>query len=189
MTTLLQMISHARRATLVPVLAVGLLLASNASASLIGDTVSCSYGFSLRACSDTTAEVIDPGAEFMLGSQLSVDIGDSSILISQVAGTFGLPGADEVLIIGDMQWTDFPDGFISGVTLGTVTNLINEPTLENLSFTPDSVTIALTGTGTWTVGSSIEVLVEATHVIPLPPAVWLFASALGLLGWLRRQAT
>jgi hypothetical protein len=135
------------------------------------------------------AEVIDPGIEFMLGSQLSVDIGDSSILISQVAGTFGLPGADEVLTIGDMQWTDFPDGFVSGVSLGTVTNLINGPAPDALSFTADSVTIALTGTGSWMPGSSIEVLIEAEHIIPLPPAVWLFASALGLLGWIRRQMT
>jgi hypothetical protein len=134
------------------------------------------------------AEVIDPGIEFQLGTQLSVDIGESSILISEIAGTFGLPGADEILTIGDMQWTDFPEGFISGVTLGTVTGLFLAPTQDALSFTADSVTIVLTGTGTWTAGSSIEVLIEANHVIPLPPAVWLFASALGLLGWIRRRA-
>ena len=100
------------------ILTVGLLLTSTANASLIGDTVSCSYAFITRACSDTMAEVIDPGIEFQLGTQLSVDVGESSILISEIAGTFGLPGADEILTIGDMQWTDSPAGFISGVTLG-----------------------------------------------------------------------
>jgi hypothetical protein len=29
----------------------------------------------------------------------------------------------------------------------------------------------------------------STAVIPVPAAVWLFGSALGLLGWIRRRAT
>jgi hypothetical protein len=31
--------------------------------------------------------------------------------------------------------------------------------------------------------------IDAPPVIPLPPAVWLFGSALGLLGWMRRKST
>jgi hypothetical protein len=31
--------------------------------------------------------------------------------------------------------------------------------------------------------------VNATKVVPIPAAVWLFGSALGLLGWVRRKAT
>jgi hypothetical protein len=32
-------------------------------------------------------------------------------------------------------------------------------------------------------------LVINPSIIPIPAAVWLFGSALGLLGWMRREAT
>jgi hypothetical protein len=41
-----------------------------------------------------------------------------------------------------------------------------------------------TGSGTMT---SVEI--DAIGVVPVPPAVWLFGSALALLGWIRRRQT
>lgn len=36
--------------------------------------------------------------------------------------------------------------------------------------------------------ASASVLVDSIQVVPIPAAVWLFGSALGLLGWMRRTA-
>ena len=102
---------------------LGGALTANAGASIVGDNVTCSNSFAGRTCSPTAAVVTDPGAEFMLGSQLEVDIFASSIIISQAAGTFGIPSS-EILTIGDIQWIGSPQ-VISGVTLGTINNLVN----------------------------------------------------------------
>lgn len=34
-----------------------------------------------------------------------------------------------------------------------------------------------------------KLTLEATSTVPVPPAVWLFGSAVGLLGWMRRRAS
>lgn len=154
---------------------LGGALTANAGASIVGDNVTCSNSFTGRTCSPTTAVVTDPGAEFMLGSQLEVDIFASSIIISQVAGTFGIPSS-EILTIGDINQV-----IITGVTLGTVNNLVNPPTQGSLSFTSDSVIIDI-ASGTWGPGSSFEVLIQ-TSAVPVPSAVLLFGSGLlGLIG-------
>jgi len=158
---------------------LGGALTANAGASIVGDNVTCSNSFTGRTCSPTTAVVTDPGAEFMLGSQLEVDIFASSIIISQVAGTFGIPSS-EILTIGDINQV------ITGVTLGTVNNLVNPPTQGSLSFTSDSVIIDI-ASGTWGPGSSFEVLIQ-TSAVPVPSAVLLFGSGLlGLIGISRRK--
>lgn len=159
---------------------LGGTLTANAGASIVGDNVTCSNSFTGRTCSPTTAVVTDPGAEFMLGSQLEVDIFASSIIISQVAGTFGIPSS-EILTIGDINQV-----IITGVTLGTVNNLVNPPTQGSLSFTSDSVIIDI-ASGTWGPGSSFEVLIQ-TSAVPVPSAVLLFGSGLlGLIGISRRK--
>jgi len=159
---------------------LGGALTANAGASIVGDNVTCSNSFTGRTCSPTTAVVTDPGAEFMLGSQLEVDIFASSIIISQVAGTFGIPSS-EILTIGDINQV-----IITGVTLGTVNNLVNPPTQGSLSFTSDSVIIDI-ASGTWGPGSSFEVLIQ-TSAVPVPSAVLLFGSGLlGLIGISRRK--
>ncbi|MGI9308280.1 MAG: hypothetical protein ACR2P6_03390, partial [Gammaproteobacteria bacterium] len=38
------------------------------------------------------------------------------------------------------------------------------------------------------VSYNVMLTVGATSVVPIPGAVWLFASGLGLLGWFRRSA-
>lgn len=165
---------------LAALLAAGLSFSAGAGAALVGDSVTCSYTFAGRACNPTAATVVDPGAEFMLGSQLQVDVSETTIVISQVAGTFGIP-SDEMLTIGDMQWSSSQPSTITAVTLGTVTELTLPPEQLDLSFTADSVTIDLSGTSTWRTGSSVEILVSHM-LVPVPAAAWLFASALLWLG-------
>jgi hypothetical protein len=45
-----------------------------------------------------------------------------------------------------------------------------------------------TSAGPLIIYSSSESIFSATSAVPIPPAVWLFGSALGLMGWLRRKA-
>jgi hypothetical protein len=61
-------------------------------------------------------------------------------------------------------------------TDGEITDLIGYYTLEYQSLG--------SGVNSW-VGSTISL---SSAVIPVPAAVWLFGSALGLLGWIRRRA-
>jgi len=56
----------------------------------------------------------------------------------------------------------------------------NQTVVEGMDFTQVlDTTTAVTGRGTFLVRSS---------VVPVPAAVWLFGSALGLLSWMRRKA-
>lgn len=103
------------------------------------------------------------------------------------------------------------DGFIAETgqfafkidSVGVNPNLIFETTLADGLFTPGETwafrvsnfvvttgpavpVFGSVGIGTSTLGSSASIL--ANKVVPLPAAAWLFGSALGLLGWLRRKA-
>lgn len=42
--------------------------------------------------------------------------------------------------------------------------------------------------GTGNFNSSYDVQLQFSPIVPIPPAVWLFGSALGVMGWLRRKA-
>ena len=57
------------------------------------------------------------------------------------------------------------------------------------SFTVDNDFAANTGASESVVASVIFDHVEYGAVVPLPAAAWLFGSALGLLGWMRRKAS
>jgi len=48
-----------------------------------------------------------------------------------------------------------------------------------------------TGASGWTQsnGTGDHAAIGTTQVVPIPEAVWLFGSGLGLLGWMRRKAT
>jgi hypothetical protein len=64
----------------------------------------------------------------------------------------------------------------SSVGVGASSMTFNSATFLSLGITPD------TYTWNWT-GDSVTLNAN----VPIPPAVWLFGSAIGLLGWMRRK--
>jgi hypothetical protein len=71
--------------------------------------------------------------------------------------------------------------YISGNILGESTALFAAETFATLGITP--------GTYVWVLPSSDTVTLNVVSAVPVPAAAWLFGSALGLLGWMRRKAT
>jgi hypothetical protein len=87
--------------------------------------------------------------------------------------TSGLTKSSRELALGFTLFTDNMDGTIT-IDMGdsTFTDCVNDP-----GCTPGA--------------NSSDVFaqwrVNATTVVPIPTAIWLFGSALGLLGWMRRK--
>lgn len=93
---------------------------------------------------------------------------------------------------------NFAGGFLSGLAGFDILNSADDfgdgPFTHNLGAT--GISYLLVGAppeaslGSLTAGSSQFYIdsFDAT-VVPIPPAVWLFGSALGLLGWMKRRTT
>ncbi len=86
-----------------------------------------------------------------------------------------LLGANSVHTIPSLMLPGGSGGSASG---GTILDL------DDMTFD----TLILTGVEK-NYGQTTSVEIDAVGVVPLPAAVWLFGSALGLLGWVRRRQT
>ena len=132
--------------------------------NLTGDRVKPSNGDLLFTALDEDVDVYEGiSGPLSFGSGLQTDAdsvsGDSFLMSS-------FSGAPRVGV---------GTGFVSGGTVGAASMTFNGATLASLGITP--------GTYEWTwAGDSVTL--NAT--VPVPAAAWLFASGLGLLGWIRR---
>lgn len=136
---------------------------------------------------------IDFGAEFLLGADPNgFPAVDYYGAIGEVSPPAALFGVDEFFRpqlgtgprLGILDNPDdqadpavvVPAGYVSGTALSS-TSTFSGQTFASLGLIPGSYV------WTWS-GDSVTL-----NIVPVPAAVWLFASALGVLGWLRRKAT
>ena len=124
---------------------------------------------------------------YVLGSN---GIDNSTISYSTVPGTrtmnnnAGTLIADDVSTGAQQQVGDMACTIVSG-TAGASDNLVCESALWNSA----GVDASGNATGTSTAGMQFTFNSNTVHAVPVPAAAWLFGSALGLLGWVRRRAT
>jgi hypothetical protein len=72
-----------------------------------------------------------------------------------------------------------PQGYESGSILDVSSAAWVSQTFASLGMTP--------GTYVWTLASADTLTLDVVATVPIPAAAWLFGSALGLLGWIRRK--
>lgn len=116
-------------------------------------------------CNGATLADCGPGSQY----------GGNYIGTGGPLATFGPPyaltdwiGADMLDAYGDLLDGPGFDGLVTG----------NTAVINTLTGWDGFVTLASTGQYNLTLG---------TQVVPVPAAVWLFGSALGMLGWIRRR--
>ena len=165
-----------------------LTFSSAAQASLIGDTVTCSFAGTGATCSTPSAVVLPAAPEFTINNPtplFTIDIGASSITISldvpRTTVTFG--SLSQVLTLGSL---DDPAGDIIGIANFT-TALTTGIAASDVSFTADSVSFTFTNSG-WQSGSVAAFDVVFTGAaVPEPSSLGLIGLAVGLLGVIRRR--
>jgi hypothetical protein len=98
------------------------------------------------------------------------------------AGAFMTPTTRVGPIVGiaELSFLTVPRDYISGGLLGESSTTFSGQTFASLGITP--------GTYVWNLPDD-TVTLNVVSAVPVPAAAWLFASALGLMGWLRRKST
>jgi len=97
-----------------------------------------------------------------------------------VGGFFGAPPSTSGPYLGVQTALSVSAGYVSGSILDVSSAVWAGQTFATLGMTP--------GTYVWTLPSADTVTLNVgSAAVPVPAAVWLFGSALGLLGWMRRR--
>jgi hypothetical protein len=111
------------------------------------------------------------GTDAVLGTywqiQLSMDGG--SVLQDSVGHLTG--PHDEGIVASSLDYGVLPLAFFSGDSF-----VVHDSHRDDYSLTSDFV------------GGGYNITFAGVHSIPIPAAVWLFGSGLGLLGWFRRPS-
>jgi len=127
------------------------------------------------------------GGNFTLGAggEILLEANSASLLDQLIVeGFFDAQGGEINILLGDGLTTDFfateNIGVADFFNLGSsAANPFGNTMLMTTSLTEGTFALSFSETGAITVGA---------EVVPLPAAVWMFGSALGLLGWMRRKS-
>ncbi len=141
-------------------------------------------GLSLLTNGDNSSAVDPSTSFFAIGNPSGTLDDDIYEGITTIPGAFGGGGTSSASSAAGLTFwmgadlMGLPDGYISGALLGASTATFSGETFATLGITG--------GTYVWSwAADSVTLNVTA---VPIPAAFWLFGSALGLLGWMRRKA-
>lgn len=162
------------------------LFSGMANAGLLNTEVGCSITPSPFWVCDQASATVGAGAEFELelpqavdSFGLSVDILDTSILISNIEDNiFGL-GAGELLTLAF-------DGNVLGVSNFFSSN-VSVISLASISFVDNLLMIDLNNGATWDVGSYISFDLQVGSSVPEPATLVLLGLGLAGIGFTRKK--
>ena len=157
-------------------LGLAFLASGTANAATIFAPTDGDVNFLLGDLLGAQLAIFDDQDQSYLGSSLGVSIGD-------VVGFAGPNG------LGDHTATN--TNTATAINLTDSSNFIlGLSTDSGASWIPDASVVSL-GANAYSVtfGTGANVIEVDVQIVPVPPAVWLFGSGLGLLGWLRRRQT
>lgn len=135
----------------------------------VGNNVTCDFSFTGGGCS---APGLPGSIAFGSGVQSSTfSAFENEIIINNVSTATGRVGGPEVLdpLTTILELTPLDGSLSASTDIRSVSQVLFDATSS--------------GSGV------LEITVTELNVIPVPATVWLFGSALGLLGWLKRRAT
>lgn len=175
------------RLTVMGVLALGLTLSGSGKvqAGLMGDSVDTKYLFPTQGTvfTDLGTQVVNPVATFNSFGQTQYDVSDSTIRITNTAGTpiFFLSGAFNGVSVTDVT----QDPHITGVLIDPVTNLAGFDA-SRVSFTDSAVFVNLQSLTTEP-NTVVQLDLEfASTAVPEPSSLALLAfGGAALAGWRR----
>jgi hypothetical protein len=113
------------------------------------------------------------GTEAVLGAYWQIEFSmDGSSVLQDSVGHVGGPH-DEGFIASSLDYGILPTGFVTDDSFV----LHENGHRDDFSFSSEFV------------GGGYNISLAGLHSVPIPAAVWLFASGLGLLGWMKRRRT
>jgi len=110
------------------------------------------------------------GTDTVLGTywQIQLSMDGLSVLQDSVGHILGPHG--EGIVASSLDYGELPLGFFSDNSF-----VLHDGHRDDYSLTSDFV------------GGGYNITLAGAHSVPIPAAVWLFASGLGLLGWMKRR--
>lgn len=169
------------------ILSVLILLSPiSAKAGLIGTQVGCSITPTPFWVCDQPSSIVGAGAEFELDIPsassdfgFSIDISDTSILISNIEGNLFSLGAGELLTLAF-------EGDVLGISNFLASN-VSIISSSSISFANNLLSIDLNNFAIWDVGSFVSFDLDVNETVPEPETLFLLGLGLAGIGFSRKR--